>query len=280
VVALTVERERLERPRPDPGHVAQAAPAGHRVGGEQVDAAGGDLGRDAPQRQRTRGRQVERGELRRRRRGDLRRRGRVAQPGARAARAEPGDHAALDRDRALELDQLLGDRVRQRLPRQRRAADAELGRGADGLPDHGVVAEGVVERAQVVVDAGREAQPPDAPHRVRLRVRARAEDDAVGRGLDDPDVDRVAVSVEQALEACVATAQQPVGRAAAQAERPRWPDFDAELAVHAPVDTGLRGRLWRCRRKLRAFSERVRVAGASASTSDDPEQRAGVRRWA
>jgi len=199
-VALAVERQRLERPRPDPGDRAQPPPAGHRVGGQEVDASRRDLGRDAPHRERARRREVERGEPRRRDGGDPRRRGRVAQPGARAAHPQLRDHPALDRDCVLELDQLLADRVGQRLPRQRRAADAELRRGADRPADHRVVAERVVERAQVVVDAGREAQPPDPPHRVRLGIRARAEDDPVGRRLDDRDVDRVAVAVQQPLE--------------------------------------------------------------------------------
>jgi len=259
VVAPAVERERLERPRPDPRDRSQPPPAGHRVGGEQVDPARGDVGRHAPHRERARGRQVERGELRGRDRCDRRRRRRVAQPGTRTARPQFRDHAALDRDRALELDQLLADRVGQSLPGQRRTANAELGRRADRLPDHGVVAERVVERAQVVVDARREAQPPDPPHRVRLGIRARAEDDPVGRRLDDRDVDRVAVAVEHPLEAPVPSPHQAVGGAAAEAERPRRLHLDAELVLHAAVDTGLRGRLWRSRRKLRALSARFEL---------------------
>ena len=109
--------------------------------------------------------------------------------------------------------------------------DAQLGHRPDRLADHGVVAERVVERAQVVVDGGGEAQPPDPPHRVRLRRRARAEDHPVGRGLDDGDVHGRAVAVQQPLERGAAPPQQPVGRAAAQAERPGRADLDAEL-VH------------------------------------------------
>ena len=58
----------------------------------------------------------------------------------------------------------------------------------------------------------------------------------------------VLVKTGEMIEAAMVGRDGVVGGAAAQAERPRWPDFDAELAVHAAVDTGLRGRLWRCRR--------------------------------
>jgi hypothetical protein len=64
VVALAVAGEHLERPRPDAGDRAQPAPAGHRVLGVEVDAAGGELGRDGAQGERARRREVHRGEQR------------------------------------------------------------------------------------------------------------------------------------------------------------------------------------------------------------------------
>jgi len=240
VVALAVAGEHLQRPRPDAGNGAQAPPAGQRVAGEQVDAAGGHLGRDAPQGQRAVRREVHRGELGGRRARQRRGSRRVAQSGARAARSPRGDHAPLDRDRAVELDQLLGHGRGERLPRQRRAPRAQLRRGPHRAPDHGVVAKRVVERAQVLVDARGEAQATDAPHRVGLRARPRAEDDAVGCSLDDGDVHGRAVAVQQPLERRALAPQQPVGRAVPQAEGPRGPDFDAELG-HACSTTGRGG---------------------------------------
>ena len=160
--------------------------------------------------------------------------GQVAQAGAVAAHAVAGDQPALDLDRALELDQLLAHRGQQRLPRHRRAPEAHV-RGAPHRPaDHRVVAERVVERAQVVVDAGGEAHPPDAPHRVGLRRRAGAEDHAAGRGLDHGDVDRPVAAVQQPLDRRAAPPRQPVGRAAREPERPGRGDLDAELVLHAP----------------------------------------------
>jgi len=255
VVALAVERQHLERPGPDTWDRAQPSPAGQRVGGEQVDAAGRHLGGHAPQRERARRREVQGRQPRGRHCGNSGRRRSVAQPGLRATGAEGGDHPALDRDRTLELDQLLRHCVRQRFPWQRRAPHAQFRERAHRLADQRIVAELFVERAQVVVDPGRESQPPDPPHRVGLGVRARAEDHAVGRGLDDRDVHRRAVAVQQPLERGAAAPQQPVGGAAAQAERPRRCDLDAELVLHAAVDTGwggrLRGRALPRRRKLR-----------------------------
>ena len=67
VMPLPVVGEHLERPRADAGDRAQAAPAGHRVGGEEVDAAGRDLGRGAAEREGPGGREVHRGQLGRRR---------------------------------------------------------------------------------------------------------------------------------------------------------------------------------------------------------------------
>jgi hypothetical protein len=97
-----------------------------------------------------------------------------------------------------------------------------------------------VERAQVVVDADREPHPPDAPHRVGLGRRTGAEDHAVRRRLDNRDVDRRAVVVEQALDRGAAAAGEAVGRAAGQAERPWRSDLDAQL--HRWCLTGSGGR--------------------------------------
>ena len=112
--------------------------------------------------QRPLGGEVERDQPRRRLGGDHRGRGRVAHAGGGAAVAERGDQPPLDLHRALELDQLLGDRAQQRLPRVRLAAYPQRAVGPHSAPDHGVAAEAVPERPQVVVDARGEAQPRDA----------------------------------------------------------------------------------------------------------------------
>jgi hypothetical protein len=233
-----MEREHLERPGPDAGDRAQPAPTGQRVAGEQVDAPAGDLGRHPPQRERARRRELHRGQPRWGDRGDRGGGGSVAQPGPRAAGAERDDHAALDRDRPLELDQLLADGVRERLPGQRRAPHAQLRERAHRLADQRVVAVPVVERPQVVVDTRREAQPPDAPARVGLTSRARAEDHAAGSRLDDRHVDRRSVPVQEPLQRGAAPAQQAVRGATAKVERPLRLDLDAQLVLHAALDTG------------------------------------------
>jgi len=245
---LAVRRQHLQRPRPDAGDGAEPAPAGHRVGGEQVDAPGRDLGGRPAQRQRPRRGEVHRDQPRRGGARDHRGRRRVAQAGLGAAPAELRDHPPLDRDRPLELDQLLGDRGRERLPGERRPADPQPRHGADGLADDGVVAERLVERAQVVVDAGGEPEPPDPPHGVGLRVRSRAEDHPAGRGLDDRDVHRRAVLVQQPLQGGPAAAHEAVGGAAGQPERPGRADLDAELVLHGWfISGGATGCSVRCR---------------------------------
>ena len=97
--------------------------------GLEVGAPGGDLARDAAQRDRPLGREVERGQPRRR---DARRprpaRGPSRSPVSAQRMPEHGDHPPLDRHRALELDQLLGDRGEQRLPRHA-AGGARAGAG-------------------------------------------------------------------------------------------------------------------------------------------------------
>ena len=163
------------------------------------------------------------------------------------------------------------DRRGERLPGQRRAADPEVGHGPDRLADDGVVAEGVVERAQVLVDAGGEPQPPDPPHRVGLRARAGAEDDPVGRGLDDGDVDRVAVLVQQPLERGAAAARQAVGRAAAQAERPAGSDLDAQLVHGRFISRGAAG-CSGCCRVLHALRDRCEGASERRRPARCPER--------
>ena len=188
MAAEAVQREDLDRPRADVGDRQQAPrrrlgqPGGGRRAHRrlEVGAPGGDLDRHPAQRDRPLGSEVERREPRR---GERRHRGRrrpVAQPGLGAAVPEHGDQPPLDRDRALELDQLLGHRGQQRLPRQRPAADPQPRVRPDRLADHRVGREALVERPQVVVDPGREAHPGDPVGRGLLRA-PRARRTARGR---------------------------------------------------------------------------------------------------
>src|SRR5205814_657586 len=87
--------------------------------------------------------------------------GRVAQAGALAVPPPAPDDAALDRRRALGLDQLLADRPGQRLERLRAAPNAEVRAGANAAPEQRVEAEPLVEGPQVVVDRQSEAHPGD-----------------------------------------------------------------------------------------------------------------------
>jgi hypothetical protein len=210
VAALAVQREALDRPRPDPRDRPQPPPAALVVGREQVHAPGGDLPRAADERDGAAGREVERLQQRRRLRGEGRRRGEVAQPGALAPTAEPEDDAALDRGRPPVLDELLADRPGQGLERVGAAGGPQPRRRAHDGPDHRVVAEAGVERRQVVVEPEGEAH---APQRLVARLGAgalRTEDDPVRGRLGRADDDRLAADVDEPLEHPVAPAQHAV----------------------------------------------------------------------
>ena len=126
-----MQGEHLDRPRADAGDRAQPRPAALVVGRAQVGAPGGDLARGPAQRQRAARGEVERLQARRGRRpASVARRRQVAQPGARAASGPCVQHdPPLDRRGALELDQLLADRPRQRLERVGAPAHAQVAAG-------------------------------------------------------------------------------------------------------------------------------------------------------
>ena len=96
-------------------------------------------------------------------------------------RPERGDQVALDRDRALERDQLLGDRPGERLPRLGPPPHAQRRICAHRAADQRVVAEALVERPQVVVDAGARSASAARPTRAASSEALRPhEDHAVG----------------------------------------------------------------------------------------------------
>jgi len=200
VAALAVQREHLDRPAPDPGDRAQPAPAPLVVGGAQVHAAAGDLARGAAQRQRAAGGEVEALQQGGRRGGEAVGGGQVAQPGGGAPAAEPPHDPSLDRDRAVELDELLCDRPGQGLERVGPAVDAQPRPVAHRRADQRVRAEPLVERAQVVVEPEREAHPGDALLGLGAARRPGPEQHLVAGGLGDADDNRHAVDVHEALE--------------------------------------------------------------------------------
>ena len=160
MAALAVEREHLDRPGPDPG-IARRRRQPRSWSGASRSTRPAATSRAA--RRSASARPAERSQAcssrRRARRQALGRR-HVAQAGARAAAPQAGHDPALDRRRALELDQLLGDRPGQRLERARGGARAG-GARAQRAADQRVEAEALVEGPQVVVDAEREAHARD-----------------------------------------------------------------------------------------------------------------------
>ena len=179
-------RARLARQRdPARGHLARGPD--HRQRALGVQAAGLELGGRAARRS-----SPPSGESRR--------------PSKR--RPERGDHAALDRGRAGHVDQLLGDRPHQGLPRVRLRRTRSHGSRPDRAADHRVVAEARVEVRQVVVDPGRAKRIRAIPSRARrLDGRPRGE-----HGPGDGDHDRLAVHVQQPHEPVAAPPRQPVQR--------------------------------------------------------------------
>ena len=194
----------------------------------------GDLARGVAQRQRAPGGEVEGLQLGRRQRGHPRRRRHVAQARVRAAAAEPADEPALDLERPLELDQLLGDRPRQRLPRVGAAVDPHVRARAHRDADHRVVGEALVERPQVVVDPGGEAHALDRRRGGGLAGAAGREQDALRRGLRDRHEHRLLAHVQQPHQRRAAAAQDAVARAAADPERPRRRHLDPQVDRRVP----------------------------------------------
>jgi len=241
VTALAVEAEHLDRPAPDARDRAQPPPAVLVVGGEQVRAARGDLARGAPQRERAAGGEVEALQQRRRRPRQGRGIRQVAQPRRGATAAETEDDPALDLDGPREFDELLGDGPRERLERVGPAVDPQPRPQAHRRPDERVAPEAVVERAQVVVDAEREAHPHDRLLRGGAVVRAGAEEDLVGGDLGDAHDRGLALDVDEPFEDPAVSPQDAVARAAGEAEDPARADGLADLG-HRPPDAMPAGR--------------------------------------
>ena len=97
-------------------------------------------------------------------------------------------------------------------------------------PDQRVVAEPVVERPQVELDAERRPHPLDPPLRRGAVGGARPEQDPVGRRLRDPHQHRLAARVHEPVQDAPADPREAVDPGAQrQRENPSWPDFDANL---------------------------------------------------
>ena len=145
-------------------------------------------------------------------------------------RPSRADEPALDRERPLELDQLLGDRPRQRLPRLGAAVDAQRA-GARAPPGRSAGRrEALVERPQVVVDAEREAHPLDRRGGRRPRVAAGREQHALAARSARPP--RAPARRRRAAAACSVAPRRrrmPSPRAAPDAERPRRRHLDPQL---------------------------------------------------
>ena len=90
-----------------------------------------------------------------------------------------------------------------------RRDDAQPRPAAQRRPDQRVVAKALVERAQVVVDAEREAHPRDRGGRVGAVLRPGAEQHAALAGLRDAHDRRPALEVQQPLEHAAARRRTP-----------------------------------------------------------------------
>src|SRR5207245_3014290 len=139
VAPLAVEGQLLERPRADPADRAEAHP-GRLVVGE-VDPAGGHLAAGADQRAGAAGGEVARLELGLGAAGEHGGRRRIAEAPARALAAEAPGERALDPPGPLGLDELLGDRPRERLERLRAPLRADPGLAADHRAEQRIAPE-------------------------------------------------------------------------------------------------------------------------------------------
>ena len=185
MAALAVEREHVDRPLADPGDRAQPPPAALVVGRARSTRPAATSARGAAQRERALRREPQRARARpaRSRRASAAE-GRSRRPLPASSRPEAADDPALDRDRALVLDQLLADRPAERLERLRPPRDAQL-RAARGPTRRSADRSGSASwnGPQVVVDAEREAHARDrllghvaalGPRAEQRRGRARA----------------------------------------------------------------------------------------------------------
>ena len=124
-----------------------------------------------------------------------------------------------------------------------RRDDAQPRPAAQRGPDQRVVAKALVERAQVVVDAEREAHPRDRRLGAGAILRPGAEQHAALAGLRDAHDGRAAVEVQQPLEHAAAPAQDPVAAAVrGQPERRAGHDLEAQLVGHGADATPPAGR--------------------------------------
>ena len=148
------------------------------------------------------------------------------------ARSPAADDAALDRDRALGLDQLPDHRRGQRLPGPDPAPRAEAGHAADQRPEQRVAAEAAVELGR---------------GRSRARARSASARSPARAGRDRPGPAR--------RSAAIGARHSARGRAA----RPAAPPAPRPAARPAPAPG--------CRRRAAAASRRRRRSAASGRRS-------------
>ena len=273
VAALAVEGQRLDRPAADAGDGAQAAPAALVVGSERSARPRRPRGRRAAGRSPARrsGPATAAGPARcrpasRRRAG---RAGRWSRSAGRGGRRSAAGSAAA-RSNSMSCSQMAHASASKGSGRR---IDAQMRPRAHRAPDHGIGAEALVEGAQVVVDAEREAHAPQGLLGHVGAVGAGHEQHAIARGLADADDRRRPLDVQQALEAAVApAAQDPVGARAGQAVGPRRTHLSPHLDHRR--DSTPRARRGRPRsaagaeRRGEAHQRQPRVAQAVLSQAD------------
>src|SRR5436305_10385297 len=227
VAALSVEGELLDRPRTDLPDAAQAPPAALVVAVVQVDAPGRDLARAEHERERAPGGEVARLELGGRAAGHRGRRRGVAKRAARRPSAVAPGEPPLYRERAVDLDQLLGDRPLERLERIGDPRRPQPRLAADDRPEKGVATELRVERREVVVQVDRVAH---ALERVGGRLARRALRPQPHRAPGRPGgYDGALVPVvDGADERATATPEHAVAAGAREPVGPLRPNVDFE----------------------------------------------------
>ena len=183
-----------------PGIAPQAPPAALVVGSVQVDAPGRDLARAADQRERAGGAEVERAAAPR---APTRRSSRASGASRRPVRAQRRPQRrtirrwiAAARTNSISCSVIAQASASNGSGRRR---DAHPRPGAHGRADQRIVAEALVEGAQVVVDAQREPHPLDRQARGRLVGSLSAEKHALGARLRHAHHGRPAVDVQQPL---------------------------------------------------------------------------------
>jgi hypothetical protein len=213
------------------------------IGVGEVRAPGGHLARRAAQGDRPAGAEVQRLQQGGRRAGQRRRRGQVAQARRRAAPAQPRDDPPFDGLGALGLDELLADGPGERLEGLGAADRAQVRAIAHRAPDERIRAEAVIERAQVVVDAQREAHALQGLLGHVGAVGSGHQHHAVARGLADADDRGHPLDVQQPLQAAVGpSAHDAVAPRPRQAKRPHRthlsPHLDHPARLYASRPTG------------------------------------------